>query len=114
LPTFTARKFCLKFSVKFTLSLWHIIGKKHKNAYLSLYVMKIQKKLSKPQNHPYIYKKTCNMRAQTQWLVSFFLSAWTVNYWPSTLLQNASKYQRIEKWIRGDNYSTIVAVLALL
>jgi hypothetical protein len=37
-----ARNCCLKFTVKFTLPVWYIIGKKHESLYLYLYIRKTQ------------------------------------------------------------------------
>jgi hypothetical protein len=65
-PRFKARKFFFKFIVKFTRSLWHIIGKKYKNVYLSLCSMKIQHKFVKNYKTASIQNKICNMQAQIQ------------------------------------------------
>jgi hypothetical protein len=57
----------LKVIVVFTRSLWHIIGKKIKYIYLSLYIGKIQTQIfRKLRNCTYLQNKTCNAPAQTQ------------------------------------------------
>jgi hypothetical protein len=114
-PSFERRKCCLKITIKSTLSLWHIIGKKTQNVYLSLYIRKIQTKICwKLQNHTHLQNKTSSKQAQTQQLVDFFLSVRKCNYWVSILLQNASKHLQMQ----NESVGTIIiwhsSVLALL
>jgi hypothetical protein len=64
LPALKQGVFPLKFTVKFTLSVWHFIGK-NKNIFLSLCSLKMQDKLDENYKTAHMLKKF-NLQLQTQ------------------------------------------------
>jgi hypothetical protein len=58
-------------------------------------------KTTEPHLYEYLQNKTWNIRAQTQRLIGFYLSARKCNYWLNILSENGSKYLRVQNKFVG-------------